>query len=160
MLKLHLGCSNIHLEGWINIDQRYQPAVDRLENIGVLHHYEPESVDSIYASHCLDHFSRWHYKGVLKRWCELLKPGGTLRISTPDFAKIVAKYELTHDVRALTGSLYAGQDYESNCRKVMFDYRMLSEDLTESGFSSVTTFDPFVDDCSRVWSSLNVEGRK
>lgn len=158
---LHLGCGRIALPGWVNIDRRYHPGVDYVDNIGILREFRAESITAIYCCHALDHFSRWDYPRVLKRWCELLSPGGTLRISTPDFAKIWFRYEQTRDVRALTGSLYAAQDYESNFRKVMFDYRMLAEDLIEAGFSSVTTFEPFVDgDCSHVWSSLNVEGTK
>lgn len=160
-VRLHLGCGNVRLSTpWTNIDCRYQPAVDRVDNIGILHHYEDGSVDAIYACHCLDHFSRWDYPRVLKRWYDLLIPGGSLMISTPDFHKIVNRYRETRDLRALTGSLYAGQEYESNCRKIMFDYRMLAHDLDAVGFAEVREFEPFVDDCSKVWSSLNVEAIK
>ena len=160
-LRLHLGCGNVSIPGYVNIDCRYQPAVDRVDNIGILHHYGVRSVDAIYCCHALDHFSRWDYQRVLKRWFDLLKPGGTLRISTPDFHKIVHRYlDNDEDLRSLIGSLYAGQEYESNCRKVIFNYAMLREDLIAVGFRDVRTFEPFVDDCSKVWSSLNVEAVK
>jgi predicted SAM-dependent methyltransferase len=90
VVKLHLGCGDFHLDGgWTNIDQRMQPGVDKVDNIGILRRHKPGTVDLIYCSHAFDHFSRWDYPRVLRRWHELLKPDGVLWLSTVDF-KVVA----------------------------------------------------------------------
>lgn len=143
MLKLHLGCGNVHLSGFRNIDRRYQPGVDEVNNIGLLQHYEPNSVDEIYACHCLDHFDRWTYKTVLRRWFDLLKPGGVLRISTPDFFATMQHYAFTGDLAGLQGQLYASQDYDGNCRKWAWDFPLASDELKDIGFHDVNRYDPF-----------------
>jgi predicted SAM-dependent methyltransferase len=89
MTKLHLGCGSKHIKNYINIDIRYLPGVDEVDNVRFLRKYKNDSVDEIYASHVLEHFSRWEYKNVLKRWFDILKPGGTLRLAVPDFDSIV-----------------------------------------------------------------------
>lgn len=154
-MKLHLGCGSVALpEPWLNIDRRYQPGVDRLDDVGVLHHYEPASIDTIYAAHVIDHFRRWDYPHALKRWWELLKPNGQLFLSTPDFDVILAYYNRTGDLRRLIGPLYAGQEYEGNTRHVIFNAVWLSEELCSVGFRDVhdITFGcpawPTWDDCS------------
>ncbi len=89
MIKLHLGCGTNHLEEYVNIDIRYLPGVDEVNNIKFLRKYQNNSIDEIYACHVLEHFGRWEYKDVLRRWHELLKPGGQLRLAVPNFAAIV-----------------------------------------------------------------------
>lgn len=140
-LKLHLGCGNVTLPGYRNIDRRYQPGVDEVNNIGLLQHYEPNSIEEIYACHCLDHFDRWTYKTVLKRWFDLLAPGGVLRISTPDFEATVQRYIDTANLGALIGQLYAGQDYEGNCRKWTWDFRLAMLELWNIGFRQIARYD-------------------
>lgn len=163
-MRLHLGCGNVHLDGWVNIDRRYLPGVDRVENIGILQHYG--NVAEIFCSHGLDHFSRWEYPHVLRRWFEILKPGGILRVSLPDFAWTVRQFIATGDLRSLTGQLYAGQDYPDNVRHFAWDYRMAEADMITAGFVKVGRFEPFADDASALRDeqgnlrSVNVIGYK
>lgn len=164
-LKLHLGCGSFALPApWINIDARYQSGVDKVDNIGILKQYAPRSVAAIYACHCLDHFSRWDYPRVLKRWHQLLIPDGTLRISTVDFSSVVWAWKHGVPTAELIGCLYAAQDYETNCRKMIWDCDSLILDLHEAGFRNVTRYDSELADCStariadgRRLLSLNVE---
>lgn len=171
-MRLHLGCGSIHIDGMANIDRRYQPGVDRVENIGILQHVAERSIDEIYACHALDHFDRWTYPMVLRRWAKLLKPGGALRISTPDFAWAVAQYSENGNLSALIGHLYAGQDYDDNVRHWCWDLKMARADLLEAGLSSIEIYDPAeylgdrASDCSLFrdakgrYRSLNVVGYK
>lgn len=168
-LWLHLGCGDFSLpKPWVNVDYRMQPGVDRVDNIGLLRRFSPESAERIYCSHALDHFTRWTYQAVLKRWFDLLQPGGELWLSVIDFA-VIAELYLTKKVpmRSLTGSLAAAQDYENNVRHVHFDRTMLSEDLILAGFRTVSRHDGpfFADDCSAsqvagVNTSLNLIATK
>ena len=141
MIKLHLGCGLKHLEDYINIDIRYLPGVDEVNNIRFLRNYKPNSVDEIYACHVLEHFGRWEYKEVLKRWFEILKPGGQLRLAVPDFGSICSYYNKTHDLNSLIGLLYGGQDYDENYHYITFDYNTLSTDLENIGYNDVEFWD-------------------
>ena len=176
MKKLHLGCGTKHIEGYTNIDVRYLPGVDEVNNIKFLRNYKPNSIDVIYACHGLEHFSRWEYKTVLTRWFELLKPGGTLRLAVPNFNSICQHYIKTGDLNPIMGLLYGGQDYDENYHYVTFDYNSLNNDLTQIGFSDIkeynhkTTEHSYVDDFSKAYlphldengilMSLNIEAIK
>ena len=176
-MKLHLGCGNKYIEGYVNIDIRYLPGVDEVNNVGRLRNYKSHSIDVIYASHVLEHFSRWEYESVLKRWYELLKPGGVLRLGVPDFGEIVEYYNKTKDLRSVSGMLYAGQDYPENNHYWVWDFNTLSKELKEIGFNNVYRYDwrqtehsdiddytqsylPHFDKENGVLLSLNVEAIK
>lgn len=165
MLSLHLGCGNFRIAGWTNIDRRYQPAVDLVANIGLLREFSPGSCERIYACHCLDHFTRWEYPAVLKRWSELLAPGGVLMLSVPDFEKTARRYLRTGELRELIGSLVARQDYPDNVRHMHWDFRSLQLDLLEAGLQDVRRAEWEFQDCSKAnldgeLMSLNVEATK
>lgn len=159
-VRLHLGCGSFALPApWVNIDARYQPGVDRVDNIGILKQYMPDSVSKIYCCHALDHFSRWDYPRVLARWRELLEPGGTLRISTVNFASVVWAWQNGIATKDLIGCLYAAQDYESNCRKIMWDFGSLHADLIAAGFASVGEYESDLGDCSTAVLFAGVASR-
>jgi predicted SAM-dependent methyltransferase len=141
MIKLHLGCGTKHLQDYTNIDIRYLPGVDEVNNIKFLRNYKENSVDEIYACHVLEHFGRWEYKEVLRRWFHILKPGGQLRLSIPNFSAICSYYIKTGDLQPLIGLLYGGQDYNENYHYITFDYSTLSNDLKSIGYSRIIEWD-------------------
>jgi predicted SAM-dependent methyltransferase len=177
MTNLHLGCGEARLEGFTNIDLRYSPSVDVVDNVKFLRRFRPDQVKSIYVCHVLEHLSRWEYKDALVRWFEILKPGGTLRIAVPDFQAICDYYQRTGDLRAVSGLLYGGQDYEGNSHYWTWDFATLKAELEEVGFTGVQRYDwretehAHVDDFSQAYlphldkengtlMSLNVEAIK
>ena len=141
MTKLHLGCGTKHIKGFTNIDIRYLPGVDEVNNIRFLRNYKNDSVDLIYACHVLEHFSRWEYKNTLTRWFEILKPGGVLRLAVPNFSAIASRYIQTGNLQEIMGLLYGGQDYDENYHYITFDMNSMINDLTDIGFSSIAEYD-------------------
>jgi predicted SAM-dependent methyltransferase len=141
MKKLHLGCGTKHLDGYTNIDIRYLPGVDEVNNIRFLRNYKENSVDEIYACHVLEHFGRWEYKEVLKRWFEILKPEGQLRLAVPNFNAICRYFTQTNDLKSVLGLLYGGQDYDENYHYITFEPILLYKELEEIGFKTVTGYD-------------------
>jgi len=75
-IKLHLGCGDKHIDGFINVDVRHLDGVDLVEDIKELTSFKKNSVDVIYVSHVLEHFGRNEYMSILKKWYDLLKDGG------------------------------------------------------------------------------------
>lgn len=175
-LKLHLGCGTKHIPGFVNIDIRYLPKVDEVNNIKFLRNYKNNTVDIIYACHVLEHFSRWDYENVLRRWYDILKPDGVLRIAVPNFKAICSYYQQTNNLQTIMGLLYGGQDYDENFHFVTFDFDTLSKSLKKIGFKDVKEYDwkqteHFqVDDFSKAYiphmdqtgilMSLNLEAKK
>lgn len=96
MTKLHLGCGNIRLDGFINIDVRHTPATDKVMDISDLAEFSDNSVDMIYASHCLEHFSFRIVPDILTEWNRALKRGGVLILRVPDFDILVNTYLRRH----------------------------------------------------------------
>jgi predicted SAM-dependent methyltransferase len=90
-MKLHLGCGERYLEGYINIDfpptkhtVQTNTRVDKYADILALR-YPTLSVDEIRLHHVFEHFSRPVACALVVSWWSWLKPGGLLHIEVPDF---------------------------------------------------------------------------
>lgn len=89
-MKLHLGCGENYLEGYVNIDlppdgQSVMKAkADIYQDIRTLV-YPENSIDEIRSHHLLEHFTRQEALNLLLQWRKWLKPGGLLVVETPDF---------------------------------------------------------------------------
>lgn len=97
-MKLHLGCGELYLKGYVNID--FPPArhtvqkrtvADRLINIQKLK-YPAESVEEIRLHHVFEHFPRAIACALLTTWHTWLKNDGLLRIEVPDTEKMSKNY--------------------------------------------------------------------
>jgi len=177
-IKLHLGCGSIRLTGFINVDIRDLPGVDKVEDVISLPSFIEKSVDLIYACHVLEPLSRHDRLSGMNRWFEVLRSGGILRLAVPDFEKIVHLYTNKGvGVDQLIGFLYGGQDYEFNFHYYCWDFKSLKSDLENVGFSNVRKYEwretdhANIDDYSQsywphmqkdngVLMSLNVEASK
>jgi hypothetical protein len=92
--RLHLGCGETYLEGYVNIDfpQSEHTIVrikaDKYTDIRKLD-CAAGAVDEVRAHHFLEHFSRAESLALLMRWRRWLKPGGLMVLETPDFEGIL-----------------------------------------------------------------------
>lgn len=177
-VKLHLGCGDKLLDGFVNVDIRGELGCDVIDDISKLDKFGDGESDLIYVCHVLEHFGRFEYKSVLKRFKDVLKSGGTLRISVPDLERVNEMYSSgEYTLKELTGFLYGGQTYPENYHYIGFDYKTLSEDLIELGFRDVKRWDwretehSHIDDFSQAYlphmdkdngtlMSLNIEATK
>jgi predicted SAM-dependent methyltransferase len=177
-MKLHLGCGYKKLDGFVNVDIRPETKCDILDDVATLKNFRDNSADMIYACHVLEHFTRTQYLDVLKRWTEILKSGGVLRVSVPDLYKVSElHYTKKYPLKKLMGFLYGGQNYSENFHYIGFDFDTLKEDLEELGYKDVKIWNwkevehGGVDDYSQAYlphmdkenghlMSLNVEATK
>jgi predicted SAM-dependent methyltransferase len=142
-MKLHLGCGPRYIPGFVHVDA--QPAL-HVDIVGPVEDLpmEDASVSLIYASHVLEHFGRYAYRAVLAEWFRVLKPGGILRLSVPDFAVCAAIYYengLADGLSGLVGLIIGGQRNEHDFHKMIFDEDFLRRDLLTLGFSEVRRWD-------------------
>jgi predicted SAM-dependent methyltransferase len=89
--KLHLGCGDNLLPGWSNVDFNSWAGVIE-HNLTRPLPLKAESVEFIFTEHFIEHITRDEALALVKDCYKVLKPGGVLRISTPNLKTIVAQY--------------------------------------------------------------------
>lgn len=138
--KLHLGCGNIKLTGWCNVDAMPTIATDVIDDIRELKHFKNASAQEIYACHVLEHFAHDEIQPILRRWFEVLSPGGMLRISVPDIDRIIRIYHKnfkhfeTRGNSPWIGLLYGGQSTPYDFHKTGFNACWLGYQLELCGY--------------------------
>lgn len=138
---LNLGAGDNKIPGFINLDARDLPGLDIVAPADRLDMLQDSSVDLVYASHVLEHFPRRDSQRVLREWYRVLKPGGTLRLSVPDFEACIEVYRETRNLALVLGHLVGGQDYPGNTHYMVFDFIYLSTLLSEVGFRNIRRWD-------------------
>lgn len=115
LLKLNLGCGHHILPGWINVDYALGARFAKFPFFYWINHklkffefqwdrhifihdlrmpfpWEDHSIDIIYSSHTLEHFSKEDGMFFLKECYRVLKTGGTVRIVVPDLNILITRY--------------------------------------------------------------------
>jgi len=177
-LKLHLGCGNKKAPNWCNVDIAYSDAVDVIDDIKVLRKFKSNFATNIYSCHVLEHFSHEECKIVLKRWLEVLQPGGEIRISVPDLDRIVKQYNNNWEHFQTSGNspwiglIFGGQRSEYDFHKTGFNFCWLKYLMEEVGFEDIKEYphhphfiDGFYDaslanDPFKEYLSLNIVAKK
>ncbi len=139
-LKLHLGCGDVKIPNYVNIDSRATESTDLVHDITNLDIFEAETVDEIYACHVLEHFGRYQVKTILKNWNKILKKNGILKIAVPDFESIVDIYSKTKEISLIEGPIIGGQTYENNFHYNVFDFKKIEKLLLECGYISIEKY--------------------
>ncbi|MEG4111291.1 methyltransferase domain-containing protein [Microcoleus sp. Pol12A6] len=90
--KLHIGCGQVKLVGWINIDEMLHPGITDLQlDITKGLPYDDDSCSLIHHEHFLEHLSAEAGLSFLKECYRLLKSGGVMRIAMPSLDQIIEK---------------------------------------------------------------------
>jgi aspartyl/asparaginyl beta-hydroxylase (cupin superfamily) len=90
-LKLHLGCGEHHLDGWINLDVAPAPFE---WNVQWGLPFADAAATHVLVSHLLEHLYFPNDAGAFL--CEVLRvlaPGGKVRLIVPDVAQLIAAYQ-------------------------------------------------------------------
>lgn len=140
-IQLHLGCGERWLPGFIHVDIRPLEHVDVVTSVADLRMFEDNSVDLLYHCAVLEHISRWKSLDVLREWHRVLKPGGVMMSSVPNFEAYVEAYQKFGDVKLLLGLLYGRQDYTENTHYTVFDRKYYSELCEQAGFTEPVDYD-------------------
>ena len=150
--KLNLGCGDVEIEGYANIDIKKGASAFPL-NI-------PDgSLSEIRASHLLEHYSHKQVPAVLQEWVNKLEPGGVLKIAVPDFAKLAKGYV---DGSGLNVNMFVmGAHYdEHDFHKSVIDKPGLAKAFESLGLIDIQEWESDAPDCSALDISLNLQGTK
>lgn len=91
--RLYLGCGNIHLDGYVNIDIVESAATDMVADVTSLPMIPSDCIEEIRMEAVLEHFFRHQRLSALQEWRRILKPGGTLDVRfIPDFDVYAGRY--------------------------------------------------------------------
>lgn len=91
MIKLNLGCGDVYLEEWINIDLDSSKA-DINQDLRSPLPYTDNTVDFIINEHFIEHLTVEEGLKFLEECFRVLKPGGVFRIATPDLTYTLFRY--------------------------------------------------------------------
>jgi predicted SAM-dependent methyltransferase len=90
--KLHLGCGNIHLDGWVNIDHDASlSAVDLVWDLAYGIPAEDSSCRLVFCEHFLEHLSVESGGYFLRECRRVLERGGILRVAMPSLDVIIER---------------------------------------------------------------------
>lgn len=158
---LHIGCGDINAAGYINIDARPQPHVHIVTTtLFKLAMIPPDIADLIYMSHVLEHVCHRDVVATLREMHRILKPKGILRVSVPDFEKIIEIYQSNgNELTPIEQALMGGQDYTFNFHYAVFNDAHLRKKFIASGFREARAWNP--ETCQNHdfedWASRHIE---
>lgn len=157
-LCFNLGCRTTRIPGFLNVDLYDGDNVDIRTDVSDLKQIAGGSVNTIYASHILEHFSHTKTVAVLKEWFRVIVPGGKLYVAVPDFDAMVQLYLKTGLTIFIRNSLYGDQGYDLAYHYTAFNFASLAAACAAAGFSDVKKIGamPYgIKDCSTNLDTLH-----
>jgi predicted SAM-dependent methyltransferase len=160
---IHLGCGDVAATGYINVDFKPAPHVHFIHDVTHLPFFEDDYADLIYACHVIEHFPFDSLRAVLYEWRRVLKGGGILRLSVPDFDKLLVLYkDSNNNVESIRQPLMGLED-GYNSHLLIFNFDFIKKILESNGFKNVRVWNPsdISDHDFEDWScrSLVYDGR-
>jgi predicted SAM-dependent methyltransferase len=96
--KLHIGSGSRLIDGWLNTDFfPFSRAICLLDATKVFP-FDDNSFDYIFSEHMIEHIDFEEATAMLKECFRVLKIGGKIRISTPNFSFLMALYNPTTQI--------------------------------------------------------------
>jgi hypothetical protein len=96
--RVHLGCGDVYLRGYLNVDLPPAEGVASGSSRPDLECYvlslacPASTLAEVRLHHLFEHFERAEALALLLRWYQWLRPGGHLTIETPDFEACVSGF--------------------------------------------------------------------
>ncbi|MBI2063883.1 MAG: methyltransferase domain-containing protein [Candidatus Yanofskybacteria bacterium] len=172
---VNLGSGPYSGKEFINVDITPFPLIHHISDVKELKMFANDSVDFLYSCHVLEHIPRSQLASVLKEWRRVLKMGGTLRISVPDFERLLEVYRASaNDADAIVNQLM-GQEPPYDAHYSIWNLTYARKLFSSLGFHNIREWNPdnaphhdFQDKSSRkmragdreILISLNIEADK
>ena len=151
---LQIGCGPGRHKGWLNTDLPDVGDVDCVLDITQPLPFPNSSLDAIYGSEVIEHIPRKQVKPFLLEARRVLKPGGVLRVTTPDPKAVCEIYLDLHKSASLddhfttwieaesTPDFWLNSMFRSWGHQWLWDFDSLGKAMRSSGFSGVVTVEP------------------
>lgn len=157
--KLNIGCGANQLKGWLNAD--FTPENSDVIFLDATQRYplKDSSFDYVFSEHMIEHVPYDHGLQMLKECYRILKPGGRLRIDTPDLTKQIAlfsdeksaeqlayinwfvgKFSHSEEVRVFHECFVLNRIVREWGHQFIYDAWTLSDAMSKVGFKNCTQF--------------------
>jgi len=139
--RLHIGCGQQALAGWINIDNQGLPGVDQV--LDVRRGLPFAGVAAIYAEHFLEHLSFDDGLRFLAECRRVLAPDGVLRLSTPNLDWVMQTHwrgPQAPDDDAREDCFRLNRAFHGWGHQFLYNRTMLASVVRASGFARTTFF--------------------
>lgn len=150
--KLHIGCGGNYLDGWFNTD--LSPNARRTGlNATKRFPFPDNTFDYIFSEHMIEHVPYDLGKVMLSECHRVLKPGGTLRIVTPDLKFLIGLYQndnqINKDYIKWSSELFIGGHapavattvinnfYRDWGHKFIYDVPVMKDAMKKTGFAEI-----------------------
>jgi predicted SAM-dependent methyltransferase len=157
-LKLHIGCGDNALSGWLNTD--YFPHSRDIMHLDATQPFpfKNETFDYVFSEHMIEHISYRYGLKMLAECRRVLKPFGNLRISTPNLAFLIDLARTDKSglqrayIRWASRTFIAGAPEDNETFVInnfvrdwghtfIYDEKTLRGAMTSAGFSQITKFE-------------------
>jgi predicted SAM-dependent methyltransferase len=163
--KLQLGTGPNPLPGWLNTDLVPDSYPEHRDEIVFLDATKPFPLDAmtfdyVFSEHQIEHVTEPEARSMLKECFRILRPGGRVRIATPDLSAILTLYEDPLDERArhyidwvvtrFLPNIRSGnrrcyvinQMFMAYKHRFIYDHETLAALLTDAGFVELVRQEP------------------
>lgn len=148
--KLHLGCGHAVLHGWLNTD--LEPGRERVYvDVGKRLPFDDDTFDYVFSEHLIEHLTYREGADFLRECFRILKPGGTIRVATPDLAFLIGLYSPGKNLLQQRYVTWAAETFLPNaaaCQDVrvinnffhnwghrfIYDFKTIEDSLKKVGF--------------------------
>jgi predicted SAM-dependent methyltransferase len=139
-VRLHVGCGQEAIPGWVNVDIQPLPGVDRV--VDVTQGLPFADLEMIYAEHFLEHLSLEQGLAFLLECRRTLAENGTLRLSTPNLDWVHATHyhpdRWSSERESLVDCLQLNRAFRGWGHQFLYNRAALLAALSSAGFQSVT----------------------
>ena len=157
--RLQIGSGYNLLDGWLNTTlYPFAPGTVYLDASAPFP-LPPASFDYVFSEHVIEHLEFEEAAAMLGECARGLRPGGRLRLATPDLARIIALYTQPeapaqqHYIRWIMDNFRPGvgeynpaqvinQSFHGWRHKFIYDEATLVKALEAAGFTAVTRVEP------------------
>jgi len=173
--KLQIGAGGNFLEGWLNTD--YLPKSGRYVFLDATKPFPfaDSSFDYVFSEHIIEHIPYQAGCFMLRECRRVLKPGGRVRIATPDLATLLALYtpeksdiqeryirwvvdRFLPEVEVYSAAFVINNAFRNWEHQFLYDQETLQRAMQEAGFVEVARYAPGESD-DPILRGLEAHGR-
>lgn len=137
MLRLHIGCGNVRLQGWTNVDAQRLPGVDVVAD--VTQGLDFADAEAVFSEHFLEHLAVDAALRFLLEVHRVLAEGGWVRLTTPNLDWVWSThYRLGGEPTAKReAALMINRAFRGWRHQFLWNPEMLAEALAACGFEAI-----------------------
>ena len=155
--KLHIGCGDRILNGWLNTD--YSPTSNDIVLLDAtgLYPFKNKTFDYVFSEHMIEHVSHANGRMMLRECFRVLKHGGKIRLTTPDLLFLCSLYkdnksELQHEYIKWAAALFLDEGNAVDTfvinyfvrnwgHQFIYDEKVLRHSMEGAGFQNIVRCD-------------------